>query len=86
MSSNNSQFPRHLFKNEADIIRTNLHTFRDASEEADAVVGYIRNTYNDGSSIIRQVKAATKLAPNKAASIPKGVECSSHSSTGPQSR
>ena len=68
---NDVQFPRCLFKGETDIVRTELHTFGDASEEAYAAVCYIRNIYNDGSSIVRHVKAATKLAPKKVASIPK---------------
>ncbi len=68
---NNVRFPRCIFKSEDDIVRIELHTFGDASEETNAAVCYIRSVYGDGRAVIRHVKAATKLAPKKVASIPK---------------
>jgi len=65
------EFPRCLFQDEENIIRTELHTFGDASEEAFAAVCFIRNIYGDGSIIVRQVKAAIKLSQLKTISIPK---------------
>jgi hypothetical protein len=62
------EFPRGLFPNEEKIVRTELHTFCDASEEACAAVCYVRHYYEDGSVIVRHVKAATKLPPLKTVS------------------
>lgn len=65
------EFPRCIFPDEERVTRVELHTFCDASEEAYATVTYIRNVYEDGSIIVRQVKASNKLAPTKTLSIPK---------------
>ncbi|XP_057381574.1 uncharacterized protein LOC130704113 [Daphnia carinata] len=65
------EFPRCLFPNEDCIVRVELHTFCDASEEAYAAVSYIRNVYEDRNIVVRQVKAGNKLAPTKTLSIPK---------------
>ncbi|XP_046450173.1 uncharacterized protein LOC124198385 [Daphnia pulex] len=65
------EFPRCLFEEEEDIVRSELHTFADASEEACAAVCYLRNCYKDGRVIVRHVKAATKLAPLKTVSVCK---------------
>ena len=68
---NGVHFPRCLFPDEDDLIDSELHIFGDASEEAYAAVAYIRNHYQDGRVVIRQVKAATKLAPKQTISVPK---------------
>lgn len=52
-------------------VKTELHTYGDASEEAYAAVSYIRNVYIVCSVVVRHIKAATKLAPKKVASIPR---------------
>jgi hypothetical protein len=68
---NGVKMPRCLFPDSAKIISSELHTFCDASEEAYAAVIYIRNCYADGGVVVRQVKAANKLAPKKTISVPK---------------
>ncbi|XP_057379646.1 uncharacterized protein LOC130701871 [Daphnia carinata] len=68
---NDLNIPRCLFPEEENIIRTELHAFGDASEEAYAAVIYIRNVYSDGRTIVRQVRAVTKLAPKRTISVPK---------------
>ena len=62
-------FPRCLFPAEEDIVRTELHTFADASEEACAASCYTRVVYQDGRVLVRHVKTATKLAPFKTVSV-----------------
>jgi hypothetical protein len=62
--------PRCLFLKEAQIVDAELHTFCDASEEAYATVFYLCVNYSDGRVLVRQVRAANKLAP-KTISIPK---------------
>ena len=64
-------FPRCLFPAEEDIVRTELHTFADASEEACAASCYTRVVYQDGRVLVRHVKTATKLAPLKTVSVCK---------------
>lgn len=56
---------------ETQIVRKELHTFGDASEEAYSAVTYVRLVYGDGSIVVRQIKAGTKLAPKKTLSVPK---------------
>ncbi|XP_045033912.1 uncharacterized protein LOC116935697 [Daphnia magna] len=68
---NDLEIPRCLFEREDFIVRTELHSFRDASEEAYAAVVYLRNVYVDGTVLVRHVGASTKLAPKKTISIPK---------------
>jgi hypothetical protein len=65
------EIPRCLFPNEKDIVRTEIHGFGDASEEAHAAVVYLRHLFKNGEVVIRQVRATTKLAPKKTISIPK---------------
>ncbi|XP_057366747.1 uncharacterized protein LOC130687590 [Daphnia carinata] len=65
------EMPRCLFPRRLNILTSELHTFCDASEEAYATVIYIRNTYSDGQIIVRQARAANKLAPKKVISVPK---------------
>ena len=66
---NGVKMPRCLFPDSAKITSSELHTFCDASEEAYAAVIYIRNCYADGGVVVRQVKAANKLAPKKTISV-----------------
>ncbi|XP_045023412.1 uncharacterized protein LOC116935800 [Daphnia magna] len=68
---NDLEIPRCLFEREDFIVRTELHSFGDASEEAYAAVVYLRNVYVDGTVLVRHVRASTKLAPKKTISIPK---------------
>ncbi|XP_045032663.1 uncharacterized protein LOC123474519 [Daphnia magna] len=68
---NSVEMPRCLFPDGANIVSSELHTFCDASEEAYAAVIYIRNVYSDGRVIVRQARAANKLAPRKVISVPK---------------
>ena len=65
------EVPRCIFPNADQIVRTELHTFGDASEEAYCAVSYIRSVYQDGSIIMRIVKASTNLASKKTLSVPK---------------
>ena len=57
--------------NKENIIRSELHSFGDASEEAYAAAVYLRNVYRDGSTKMQLVIAKTKLAPQKTLSILK---------------
>ncbi len=68
---NTLKMPRCLFPEEAQIVDAELHTFCDASEEAYAAVIYLRVNYSDDRVLVRQVRAANKLAPKKTISIPK---------------
>lgn len=68
------EVPRCLFPNGPSIVSSELHIFCDASEEAYAAVLYIRNVYShkrDPEVVVRQVKAANKIAPKKSISVPK---------------
>ena len=65
------EFPRCLFPEEDKIVRTELHTFTDASEEACAASCNTRIVYSDGRVLIRHVKSATRLAPLKTVSVCK---------------
>lgn len=65
------KMPRCLFPKEAQIVDGELHAFCDASEEAYAAVIYLRVHYSNGRVLVRQVRAANKLAPKKMISIPK---------------
>ena len=68
---NEIALPRCLFPKTDGIIRSELHSFTDASEEAYAAVIYLRNVYLDGKVNLRVLMAKTKLAPKKTISIPK---------------
>jgi hypothetical protein len=68
---NTLKMPRCLFPEEAQIIDAELHTFCDTSEKAYVAVIYLRVQYSDGHVLVRQVRAANKLAPMKTISIPK---------------
>ena len=67
--------PRCLFPNARCLISSEIHVFCDASEEAYAAVVYVRNLYTredvEQEVLVRQVKAANKLAPKKCISVPK---------------
>ena len=65
------QYPRCLFPEEENIVRTELHTFTDASEEACSASSYLRHVYRDGRVLVRHVKSVTKLAPLKTVSVCK---------------
>ncbi|XP_046632671.1 uncharacterized protein LOC124312218 [Daphnia pulicaria] len=68
---NTMKMPRCLFPDRAQISTVDLHAFGDASEEAYAAVIYLRVVYSDGRILVRQVKAANKIAPKKTISVPK---------------
>ena len=68
---NTLKMPRCLFPDQVQISMVELHAFGDASEEAYAAVIYLRVVYSDGRILVRQVKAANKIAPKKTISIPK---------------
>ncbi|KAI9551306.1 hypothetical protein GHT06_002506 [Daphnia sinensis] len=65
------ELPRCIFPKVEEIVRTELHTFADASEEACAASCYTRVVYQDGRVLVRHVKTATKLAPLKTVSVCK---------------
>jgi hypothetical protein len=65
------EVPRCIFPSADKITRTELHTFGDASEEAYCAVSYLRSVYEDGSIVVRIVKASTNLASKKTLSVPK---------------
>ena len=65
------EFERCLFPDEDRIVRIELHTFMDASEEACAAAAYVRSVDEDGAVRVRLVKAVTKLAPQKTVSVCK---------------
>ena len=67
----NITLPRCLFPEEEKIIRTELHTFSDDSEEALAAAVYLRQVYPGEKVAVRLVMAKTKLAQKKTISIPK---------------
>jgi hypothetical protein len=77
------EFARCLFPDEDRIVRTELATFVDASEEACAAVCFIRNVYRDHRVIVRFIKAVTKLAPLKTVSVCKAERWTSWSAFGP---
>ncbi len=54
-----------LYPGEDQIVRIELNTFVDASEEVFAAVCFIRNVYRDHRVIVRFIKAVTKLATLK---------------------
>ena len=68
---NNVRTARNLQQDKMNIVRSELHTFCDASEEAYAAAVYQRNVYKDGTAKSQLVMAKTKLAPRKSLSIPK---------------
>lgn len=65
------EFERCLFPDEDRIVRIELHTFVDASEEACAAATYVRSVYVGEAVQVRLVKAVTKLAPQKTLSVCK---------------
>ena len=62
---NSLRIPRCLFLNENNVVRTELHTFCDVSEEAFVTAVYTMNTYSNESNLIKILIAKTKLAPKK---------------------
>ena len=68
----NLKIPRCLFREEDDLLMSELHTFCDASEEAFAAVVYLRTTCsNDEESQVKFIMAKTKMAPKKTKSVAK---------------
>lgn len=65
------EFHRGLFPNEEKIVQTKLQRFADASKEVCAAMCYIRHHYEDGSVVMRNLKAAKKLDPLKTVSVCK---------------
>jgi hypothetical protein len=65
------EFARCLFPGEGQIVRIELDTFVDASEEACAAICFICNVYRDRRVIVRFINAVTKLAPLKTVSVCK---------------
>ena len=65
------EMPRCLFPRASQIIRRELHTFTDASEEAFCASVYVRAVYQDGAVLVRQVKAVSRLSQTKTVSINK---------------
>ena len=65
------KIPRCLFPDEDELIKTELHIFSDASEEAFAAAVYVRNQYVNGRVLVRLLIAKTKIGPKKVLSIPK---------------
>lgn len=57
------------------IVRRELHTFGDASEEANCAVTYFRNVSADGHVTLLHIKATTKLLPTKTISVQKLELC-----------
>lgn len=64
------EIPRCVFPDEASVVRRELHTFADASEEACVAACYTRVTYRDGRVLVRLLHT-TKLASLKTISVCK---------------
>jgi hypothetical protein len=64
-------FPRCIRPRGGEVIRTELHMFGDASEEAFAAAVYIRNIYLDGEITMTVVMAKSRLGPKKVISVAK---------------
>ncbi|KZS19521.1 Uncharacterized protein APZ42_014015 [Daphnia magna] len=65
------EFARCLFPKAEEIVRTELYTFADMSEEECAASCYNRVVYRYGQVLVRHVKTALKLAPLKTVSVCK---------------
>ncbi|XP_073246936.1 uncharacterized protein [Porites lutea] len=62
--------PRCYFVREKKPVCRQLHEFSDASEQAIAVVVYLRTVYEAGDVDVRLIASKTKVAPPKKQSIP----------------
>ena len=65
------KIPRCYHKVDDKPIKTEIHTFTDASSLAYGAVVFIRNLYSDGSVTVRRVLAKAGVAPLKSISIPR---------------
>ena len=65
------RIPRCLIDNGKQIDNMSLHTFTDASEDAYGAVVYVRCSYKDETVSTNIVAAKTRVAPNRATSIPR---------------
>lgn len=63
--------PRCYLTPDKQLIKTELHTFCDASEQAYAAVTYWRFEYGDGAVDVRFVASKCRVAPVKSQSIPR---------------
>lgn len=63
--------PRCYFEGISNVKAIQLHLFCDASESAFCACAYIRIEYSDGRFAVRFVAAKSKVAPQKALSIPR---------------
>ena len=50
-----------LFQREKEIVRLELNTFGDVSEEAYSAVVYVRSVYRSEKDVARNANVATKL-------------------------
>ena len=66
---------RFCYRMSSKVLRTELHGFCDASENAYAVVVYLRATYTERPPTLTMVAAKTKVAPLKQLSIPRLELC-----------
>lgn len=62
---------RCLYPNDKNIVRTEWHGFRDASNEAHATIIYLHYEYANGEIVVWQIHVATKLALKQTIAIPK---------------
>lgn len=53
------------------VVKTELHTFVDASMKAYGAVVYLRSTYQSGAVSVRMISSKSKVAPLTATSIPR---------------
>ena len=63
--------PRCYFVREKKPVCRQLHGFSDASDQAIAVVVYLRTAYQAGDVDVRLIASKTKVAPPKKQSIPR---------------
>lgn len=70
------QIPRRLLLSQA--LSVQLHGFSDGSEAGYAAVVYLRCELPDGSIIIRQLIAKTRVAPLKKMTVPRLELCAAH--------
>ena len=62
---------RCYFRHGCSVVKTELHGFSDASEDAYAAVIYLRAVYDMGPPSLSLIIAKTKVAPLKKQSIPR---------------